>query len=152
MRGMRVGWVVVLVMSLGSWAQAGQDIEQEQEQVQVQVQAQEQEQGQEQQSVGQVEVHTPQERRLYKGALSQDVPEGNEGPLLATPYGGFGASRQAEITRIVATYNILPPDDPRIEALRDQAVAASRPCRWFGVGPERFSVLFGLECWTSLRR
>jgi hypothetical protein len=94
---------------------------------------------------------TPKERELYKGALAQDVPEGNEGPIIATPWGGLGASRQAEITRIVAAYNLLAPDDARREELASQAVEAAAPCRFFGLGPQRFSILFGADCWTSLR-
>src|SRR3990167_6415005 len=89
-------------------------------------------------------------RQLYKGALSYEVPQGSEGPLIATPYGGGGLSKQAEITKIVAIAQLLPPGDPRLEELIEQGMEAARPCRWFGIGPKRFSLLAGLDCWTSL--
>ena len=97
-------------------------------------------------------VTNPREKTLDRGSHSLVVPSGAEGPSVSLPWGGMGIVKQAEVTKIVAIASLMEASDPRREALIAQGIEAAAPCRWLGVGPKRFSILAGLDCWNGLRR
>ena len=121
---MRYGWIVaiclvgqpVLALEINDHSthlDQHQSQRQEQEQSQRQSQtayggASEQGQSQSADNSGNLQtVTTPQERTLYRGSLGLSIPEGNEGPILATPWGGLGFAKQSRMTKLTAYLNAL---------------------------------------------
>lgn len=132
--------LIALIMLFGLatpvFAKPEPDVNQEQDQRQTQRQDQDQHQHQSQRQnassdqnqsadnygVSQgvtVETKTPKEKTLYKGSLGLSIPEGSEGPLIATPWGGLGFSKASRMTKLTAYYNALKDsgvsaDDERV--------------------------------------
>lgn len=130
----------------------GQGQGQAQGQLQGQLQGQGQGQAQGQLSVGQVDVNTevPDERELYKGAISTSYPVGNEGPTMMTPWGGGSIQKMSEVTKLKVLIDVKQSAGVSIDDEISQLEEASAPCRFLTLGPKRLSI-FGLGCWSDQR-
>lgn len=158
MKGFMLG-VLVLVGSSMAYAATNEndndnDNENEQEQGQLQAQAaiavQGQEQSQDQGNSQSIKTEG-QRRKVVQSSPDLYLGDAQEGASVVTPYGSASAGKQAEMNKLAVAHSIVSTEEAKAE-IEAQALEAIKPCRWLGVGPKRFSLLFGWDCLTSLRK
>lgn len=150
----RRSWLAVsalLVAAVPVWADS-HDVNQHQSEHQEQAAVAAQQQKQEAAQANVQDSHDELQRQnVVQSSPNLYLGQAEEGAQIVSPWGSASAGKQAEMTKLAVAHSIVTSDEGKA-AIEAQALEAIKPCRWLGVGPKRFSVLFGWDCWTSLRK
>ena len=91
-----------------------------------------------------------QRQNVVQSSPNLYLGQAEEGASVVTPWGNASAGKQAEMNKLAVAHSLVSFEEGKL-AIERQALEAIQPCRWLGVGPKRFSLLFGWDCLTSLR-